>query len=113
MKYGISGYRDYKNYEKFSEILKRDFPDITVLILGDCRGVDKMAKKFAIENNITYIEHKAQWKLHKLSAGPIRNKKIADDCEQLIAFYHKKSKGTRNCIGLAMQQQKPVHIYSI
>lgn len=49
----------------------------------------------------------AKWSEHGKSAGPTRNREMAEIAEQLIAIPDAKSKGTRNMITAAVDAGIP------
>lgn len=81
-----------------------------ILVHGDAPGADTMAAWAAEElrNNdgvdIEIEAHPAEWGRYGSAAGPLRNQKMvnlgADIC---LAFQHKKSNGTANCIEKATE----------
>jgi hypothetical protein len=115
-KIAIVGYRNYYNYNEFKikidEILK-DYQDNLMIISGGASGTDAMAKRYAIENKIIYKEHTAEWNKYGMSAGPIRNKKIVEDSDIVIAFVSKYSKGTINTVNEANKSCKKTIIIQL
>lgn len=98
----VAGCRDYEDYASFITEMNK-YNDITEIISGGASGVDSMAIKYANENNIKLTVFYADWKTYGKSAGPIRNRKMAEYCKKspnsrLIAFWDMKSPGTKNMI---------------
>jgi hypothetical protein len=60
--------------------------------------VDQIGEDWAREHNIPVKQFLAQWNIHGKSAGPIRNKEMAEYADALIAFWDGQSKGTKNMI---------------
>lgn len=119
MKYAIVGCRDYSDYVRISSVINNRFPIGTndTIIAGCAKGVDKIARIIAWSK---YFEHKTQkkfyktfWTKYRLSAGQRTNQMIVDDCDELIAFWDGKSKGTKDILTKAMKQKKTTHIYWI
>lgn len=113
----IVGYRNFYDYEKFSEVvsgyiqmLRTQHGNIHIskIVSGGCRGTDEMAERYAREHNITLEVHHADWDKHGRAAGPIRNKKIVDNSDIVIAFLHDESKGTKHTIEYARSKNKKV-----
>ena len=77
---------------------------------GDARGADAIAVRLAQNHDLGVIVHKADWDLYGKKAGPIRNKKIVDDSDVLIAFPSKHGKGTQITIDMANKKGIPVHV---
>lgn len=115
---GITGTRDYTNYQQFSQYLDTLFPPdgpttISTIISGGARGADALAERYACERGIEMIVHPAEWHRwrDKHHAAYIRNKAIVEDSDQLVAFWNGHSPGTKMTIDIAQQQSKPVHIF--
>jgi hypothetical protein len=75
----------------------KDTP-ITEVVSGGAKGVDQIGEDWAREHNIPVKQFLAQWNIHGKSAGPIRNKEMAEYADALIAFWDGQSKGTKNMI---------------
>ena len=112
MKLAIVGCRDYNNKKFIFDSIKKEYNinEITCIISGGCSGVDNIAEEFARENNIKTIIYKPNWKLYGRAAGPIRNKLIIEDCDQVLAFWDNKSKGTKSSIDIANSLEKKIII---
>ncbi len=115
MIYAVVGCRNYAlDYEQIAKILYnyialgKDY-----IVTGDATGIDKIARRFGKENNISVGVFKANWNEYGKAAGPIRNEKLVKECNELIAFWDGKSKGTKSSIKLASEMKKPIHIYWI
>ncbi len=104
MKLAIVGGRDFTNYELLCE--KIENLQIDEIVSGGAKGADTLAKRYAEEHNIPYIEFPADWKKHKKAAGPIRNSEIVNYCDKLIACWDGKSKGTSDSITKANRLNK-------
>jgi len=113
MRVGIVGYRNFNDYEKFKTFLLQIDLKITTIISGGCSGTDTLAEKYANESNIPIIIHYPEWNKYGKSAGPIRNKKIVDDSEFIIAFVSSNSKGTFDTIKKAKEKSIPIQIFYI
>jgi hypothetical protein len=112
----ISGYRNFNDYKVFKDALDKFIIEIgmpEVMYFGECAGVDKMALKYAKENELPYRIYYADWKTHGLKAGPLRNKDMIDISTHLLAFLSKDSKGTKNAISLAKKQNLHITIIDI
>lgn len=113
----VAGCRNFKNTELIFKTLltifeKVDYNNIEI-VSGGCVGVDTIAIEFAKTYNITYKIFEANWKEFGKAAGPIRNEQMAKYGTHLLAFWDLKSKGTKNMILNAKQNNlhiKVVHI---
>ena len=102
----IAGTRDFADYELLKEkcdaILsnKRDDSNI-VIVSGTARGADRLGERYARERGYRIERYPADWDRDGNSAGPIRNAKMADNANALIAFWDGRSRGTKNMIDTA------------
>ena len=114
MNIGIVGSRGYTDYQEFC-VYMNDYLctyDIDNVISGGAKGTDTLAKKWAIENTINLIEHLPDWSIGKRGAV-LRNLKIVEDSDMIIAFWDYKSKGTKMTIDMAKRKNKKVVINKI
>jgi hypothetical protein len=100
MKYIIAGSRTIRNYSFIKRKLDT-FNNITEIVSGDAPGPDRAGARYARQCGIKCTVMKAQWKRHGKSAGPIRNEKMANYADRLVAFWDGKSKGTEHMIKYA------------
>ncbi len=113
MKVIIAGCRDFNNYNFLKrEIGKMDLP-ITEIVSGGARGVDALGERYANENGLPVKRFPANWDLYGKSAGPIRNKEMAEYGDYLIAFWDGKSRGTKNMIDQMKRLDKEYTIINI
>ena len=107
----IGGCRDYADYVFFKscidEILK-DEKDGVIIISGHCSGVDLMGERYALENGFEVEIFLPEWKKYGHAAGPIRNKKMVERADIVIAFWDGISKGTKSLIKYAQVSKKAV-----
>ena len=107
MKLIVAGGRKYTDYEA----VRHELDDlhikksITEIVCGMCNqgiqtykeilpqgkviavyGADGLGYRWAKENNILIAEFPADWRSFRLKAGPLRNGKMADYADALIAF---------------------------
>lgn len=96
----IAGSRGYGNYKELSREVKNYIENVedVQIITGCARGVDYMAKMFALENNIPCTVYLAEWNKYGKSAGPIRNRQMAEKAQAGLIFWDGKSKGTENML---------------
>ncbi len=110
----IAGSRNFTDkdfvYEKLDEILS-NYEDIEI-VEGGARGVDSLARQYAIDYRISYKEFPAHWDSYGKRAGAIRNNQMANYGDILIAFYN-GSKGTGNMINAAKKRELKIHMVDI
>ncbi len=109
MKLAVVGSRSFDDYEFLKKIL--DYHPCTQIISGGARGADTLAKRYAVEHGIPIIEFIPDWDIHGKSAGFLRNEKIVQACDELIAFWDGESRGAKHSITLAENASKPVYKY--
>jgi len=112
---GVVGSRNYHDYEFVKKYLDKfkNATDNLVIVSGGADGVDSLAKRYAEENNLRYVEFSANWQLHGNSAGPIRNRQIVNYSDFIIAFHGANSKGTQSTINIAKEVGKKVMVVDI
>lgn len=87
--------------------------DITEIVSGRAGGADRSGENFAISQKIPIKDFTADWNKYGKSAGPIRNKEMAEYCDKAIIFWDGKSKGTINMMGNLDQLHKPYYTVTI
>ena len=111
MKTIIAGMRDFYDYafvEPYLDMLRHE---ITEVVSGCATGIDSLGERWAKANGIPIRRFPADWSKHGKAAGPIRNRQMADYADALIAFWDRKSKGTKNMIETAKKSKMKVHIF--
>lgn len=87
---------------------------VELVIEGEARGADLMARAWAQGRHIHYQARPALWELHGKAAGPIRNREMLADGkpDAVIAFHHNllNSKGTRDMVDVARRAGVPVRV---
>ena len=111
MKTAIVGTRTADDYEALKSILDNLIPKPTEIISGGASGADKMAERYAKENNLLMTILKPDWQTHGKSAGPLRNLEIVASCERLVALWNGESRGTKHSIETARNQGKQVIVH--
>ena len=111
----IAGCRDYRNYEEarafIDHCLSRIIEKNEIIILsGGASGADALGEKYAAENGFVVEQYPAQWDKYGKSAGPRRNKQMAEACDFVICFWDGKSRGTKSMIEYAKLYNKPLRI---
>lgn len=111
----IAGSRDITKYDDVYEaIIESGWKDdITTVISGGARGVDKLGERFANSNGIPVEHFLANWNKHGKAAGYIRNQDMAMNADALIAVWDMKSKGTANMIEIAQAMDLPTFIWRV
>ena len=104
MKLLITGSRTFSDKVLlFSELDKLNFD---ILISGGAIGTDSIAEEYAINNNIPIDQYKPDYKKYGRGAPIVRNKKMVELCDFVIAFWDGKSRGTKSTIDYSKKLSK-------
>lgn len=97
----IAGGRDIHDYDLVLDAIEESGFRIDVVISGGAKGVDALGEKYSEEMMLNLTIFRADWQTHGRAAGPIRNRKMAENADALIAVWDGKSRGTKNMIETA------------
>ena len=116
----ICGSRDWTDYEAIERLVK-SFEEGTVIIQGECKGADLMAKKAGRKHGFKVLSYPARWKKHRNHAeskygnpaGRIRNTEMLSHGKPdvVYAFPLPQSTGTVDLIRKARKRRIPVIIF--
>ena len=95
------------------DISKHVPSNVDAIISGGAIGVDALSEEYADKNNIRKIIIKPDYNKYKKSAPIIRNKKIVDLADLVIAFWDGKSRGTKFTVDYARLKGKKVVLHKI
>ena len=114
----VAGCRDYNNYDEAKQHIDFCISDIRkkytiIFVSGGCRGADMLGEQYAKQNGYKIERYPAEWDKYGKSAGPKRNKKMAEAADYIICFWDFKSKGTKTMINYAQEFNKPIRIKKI
>lgn len=114
MKICIAGGRDFDDYDVLAKVVDHvieEIPPPIIIISGKAKGADTLGERYAKEHGFDVLLFPADWKQHGKGAGPIRNAKMAEEADMLIAFWDGSSRGTRNMIGQMQKRGKPYNVF--
>ncbi len=80
------------------------------IVSGGAVGVDHFAAEYARSHGLKLTEFLPQYEKYGRGAPIVRNKKIVDYCDRIVAFWDGKSKGTLSVIKYAEKVGKPCEI---
>lgn len=114
----IAGCRDYSNYEEAKPYIDFCLSNIRkenniIILSGHANGADLIGEMYAKENGFKVEIYPANWNKYGRSAGPIRNRQMAEVCDYVICFWDGKSRGTKSMIEFAREFNKPIRIKKI
>lgn len=91
-------------------------PKNTVVIEGEARGADLLAREEAEALGLTVLRFPADWDTYRKAAGPIRNTAMLRDGKPTRVWaYHDdltNSKGTKNMVNQSIAKGLPVFLIS-
>lgn len=113
----IAGSRSFSDYDLLSDkcdnLLGRLNTNAIEIVSGGCQGPDSLGEAYAEEKGYKITRFPANWKEHGKSAGPIRNREMAEYSDALIAFWDGVSRGTKNMIKEAKKRNLSVRIINL
>lgn len=109
MRVAIVGSRYYPDLDAVMHYVHA-LPKDTELVTGGAGGVDREAEISAQEVGISYTIVWPEWDKLGKKAGPIRNTKIVEMVDKVVAFYDGKSRGTMDTINKARAAGKELVI---
>jgi hypothetical protein len=108
----VSGFRSFNNYEVFKAYMDdvmRQKGRPSLLVQGECpTGVDQLAKRWCLENNIECKGFPADWTKGK-RAGPERNTTMLKWADVVCCFFHEQSRGTKDVMKKARKADKVLY----
>jgi len=110
----VAGSREFDDYKKLSaelDELLADKKNVTILS-GTARGADKLGERYAEDHGYKVERYPAEWDKYHQGAGPIRNLKMVQAADAVIAFWDNESSGTMNMIECAKKENKPYKVIS-
>jgi hypothetical protein len=111
----ICGSRDWDDVaciERVVQELAAADPDL-VVIEGEARGADSIARDAARRLGVPVIKYPADWVSYGRAAGPMRNQQMLDAGPDLVVAFHPniaESKGTRDMVMRAGRAGIPVRL---
>jgi predicted Rossmann fold nucleotide-binding protein DprA/Smf involved in DNA uptake len=114
-KIAIIGSRSITDYQKFNLAFNNNvsfnlFISINTIISGGAIGIDTLAKQFANNYGLNYLEFLPNYEKYGQKAPLIRNKLIVESCDGVFAFWDGKSRGTIHTVKIAEKMDKPVKL---
>ena len=113
----LVGGRDVEDFafvlDRFEEVLlKEGLHKYQVeIVSGGAKGVDSIAKRIASLYGIAFKEFPAEWDRYGKKAGPIRNSKIVENADVVVAIPSPSSKGTWDTVRKAEKRGLKVYVF--
>lgn len=83
----------------------------TEIISGGAKGVDTLAKEYALENDLKLTEFLPEYERYGRGAPLKRNITIIENADIVLAFWDGKSRGTKFVIDNCHSRNIPVRVY--
>ena len=112
MRLAVIGSKEFTNYTKLKSILD-SITGISVIVSGGAPGTDSLARKYAHQHNIKFLEFPPDFKKYGNESKHIRDRMIVEHSEKVIAFWDEKCEGTKYTMDYAIQQGKPVIVIKV
>ena len=114
----IAGCRDYENYQQAKEFIESCLSEIQkqaeiIIVSGGASGADSLGERYAKEKGYKIEKYSADWAKFGKSAGPKRNKQMAEVADYVICFWNGRSRGTKSMIDFVKALKKPIRIKKI
>jgi len=106
----IAGSRNIDDYKLVVDTISSSGYTITEVVSGCAVGVDRLGEQWARANNVPIKEMPADWMRHGNSAGPQRNRAMAEYADAAIVIWDGHSRGSRNMIENMIRRKKPYYI---
>lgn len=109
----VAGSRGISSLKLVGEAIKESGFEVTTLLSGMARGVDRAACAWADVNGVPIERHYANWTRDgefDPQAGFSRNWRMAGRAEALVAIWDGKSSGTKHMIGAAEKKGLKVFV---
>jgi hypothetical protein len=113
MKLAVIGSRTLKGSKVkavIEHVIAKAKNEIKEIVTGGANGVDAQAEAFAKAKGLCCTVFLPDYEAHGKRAPLIRNLKIVEECDALLAIWDGKSKGTAHTIRAAKRAGKPVLI---
>lgn len=110
----ICGDRNWSDGNAIREVIKQFNP--SVIIEGECKGADILARLSAETMRIEVLKFPANWQMYGRSAGSIRNSQMLKEGNPdiVVGFHYniEESKGTRDMLTRAKKAGKPTFVFN-
>lgn len=116
----FTGDRNWTNKRKVEQTCDK-LPPGTIIVVGDCSGLDYLITEYGKSKGLEVKVYKAQWNVYGLAAGPLRNKlmnrfiEIENEKPDMIFAFHnniEKSKGTINTLNIGRKSGIPCYLFT-
>lgn len=108
----IAGSRTVRESDVYEALNQCPWVDeISCVISGTAYGADRVGEKWAAQRDIGILKFPAEWDKYGMSAGPRRNREMAENADALVAVWDGVSRGTQSMIQAARKCNLRTMIY--
>lgn len=111
MKVIVAGSRDIVDYKWVELAIEESGFEITEVVSGGARGVDRLGERWAKGNNVPIKQFIPDWDGLGKKAGHVRNREMGDYADALIVLILNDSKGSVGMLEYA--KKKGLLIYEV
>ena len=101
MRIGVVGSRGIKDID-----IEKYIGECNEIVSGGACGIDTLAEKYANEKGLRLTVFLPEYEKYGRAAPIVRNKKIVDYSDKIIAFWDGRSRGTFSVISYAKKAGK-------
>lgn len=112
MRIAIVGSRGYSKLDEVRQFV-REQERTTCIVSGGASGVDAAAVDEARRLGMEYEVHFPDWAVHGRKAGAVRNKRIVDSADEVVAFWDGTSRGTAITMEMARRSGKTLRLFQV
>lgn len=113
MKVIIAGSRTLTSAPRIVSAIHQSGFKIKEVVSGGCRGVDLIGEDWANGRGIPIKIFFPDWESNGKSAGPIRNRQMAEYADAAVVVWDGNSRGTKNMIEEMNKLKKPVYCHIV
>jgi hypothetical protein len=106
----IAGSRSVVSFPIVESACLRSGFAITEVVSGGASGVDTLGERFARERGIPVRRFPADWSRFGRSAGPRRNREMAEYGEALVLVWDGQSRGSASMLAYARERRLPCFV---
>lgn len=109
---GSRTFEDYNILKEYMDFLLRDIKtkEEIEIVSGQARGADALGERYALDRGYIVKQFPADWTRYARRAGIMRNEKMGDYADALVAFWDGKSRGTKHMIEYAKSKNLKVRV---
>jgi hypothetical protein len=112
MRLAVIGSKEFTDYNKLKATLDRE-EEIALIVSGGAPGTDTLAKRYAKENGIKFLEFLPEYDKYGSEAKHARDRQIVENCDRIIAFWDSECEGTKYTMNYGRKLNKPIKIIEL